>query len=156
VQYDGAKLRSLWVVPNARKREFFYGLNVELSFNSLHWEETRRSIEVRPILGWHEGKWDFIFNPILDSNFNGLGNAHFAPEERVAYNVSDTWAFALEEYADIGPLHRFDAISEQSQSLFAVVDYTVNTDNSLEFGMGHGLTGNSDRLVLKLIWNHDF
>lgn len=155
-QYDGAKLRSLWVVPEARKREFFYGLNVELSQNSLHWEDTRRALELRPIVGLHEGRWDFIFNPIVDSGFDGVRNAHFAPEERVAYNASEAWAFALESYADLGPLGHFEGWSSQSQSLFAVTDYTVNEANSLEFGVGHGFTHESDALVLKLIWNHAF
>ena len=155
VQFDGAKLRSLWVSPHALQREFFYGVNVELSYNSLRWESTRTALEIRPIGGWHEGPWDLILNPILDSDFRGLGAVHFAPAERVAYNASDQWAFALEHYGDLGPLRRLDAWSQQSQSLFAVADYTVNTANSVELGVGHGFTASSDRLVLKLIWNHE-
>jgi hypothetical protein len=156
VQLDGAKLRSLWVLPNARQQQFFYGVNVELSDNSPRWEQSRWALEIRPIIGWHAGPWDLILNPILDSNFDGLGHAHFAPAERVAYNASNRWSFALEEYGDLGPLRRFNDWSEQSQTLFAVADLTVNMTNSLEFGLGHGFTADSDRLVLKLIWNHEF
>ncbi len=156
LQIDGAKLRSLWASPHARQREFFYGLNVEFSYNSAHWERTRTALEIRPIAGWHEGRWDFILNPIIDSDFRGLGAAHFTPAARLAYNASNQWAFALENYADLGPLHRLHGWPEQSQSLFAVVDYTANTDNSLEFGVGHGFAEASDVLILKLIWNHEF
>jgi len=154
-QLDGAKLRSSWVTPHARLREFFYGVNLEFSYNSLRWESTRTALEIRPIAGWHEGRWDLILNPIIDSDFRGLGAVHFAPAERGAYNASDRWAFALEHYGDLGPLHRFDPWSRQSQSLFAVADYTLNTADSVEFGVGHGFTTASDRLVLKLIWNHE-
>jgi len=156
LQIDGAKLRSLWASPHARQREFFYGVNVEFSYNSPHWESTRTSLEIRPIAGWHEGRWDFILNPIIDWDFDGLGAADFAPAERVAYNASDQWAFALEHYADLGPIRRFDAWSQQSQTLFAVVDYTPSTVNSVEFGVGHGFTSASNSLVLKLIFNHAF
>ncbi|SPE20749.1 conserved hypothetical protein [Burkholderiales bacterium] len=155
VQYDGAKLRSLWVSPHARERQFFYGVNVEFSYNSLHWEDARTSLEIRPILGWHEGRWDMILNPILDSQFHGLGDTHFAPAGRLAYNATDRWALALEYYAELGPLRNFDPWSEQSQSLFAVVDYAVSATQSVEFGVGHGFTAESDNLVLKLIWNQE-
>ncbi len=154
-EVDGAKLRTLFVTPNARQREFFYGVNVEYSYNLPHWAPTRTDLEVRTIAGWHEGRWDLMLNPIFDSNFNGLGAMHFAPAERIAYNASDRWAFALEAYADWGPVQRFNALSQQAQSLFVVADWMAGKGDSLEFGAGHGLTAASDRLVLKLIWNHD-
>jgi hypothetical protein len=154
LDYEGAKLRTLFVVPHARTREFFYGVNFEFSYNLPRWSPTRTGLEVRPIVGWHEGTWDFILNPIVDSDFDGLGRAHFEPAERIAYNASSRWTFALEEYADLGRLRRFDALSQESQSLFLVIDYTASGNNSFEFGAGFGLTGESDRLVLKLIWNH--
>jgi hypothetical protein len=154
-EFDGAKLRSLFVSPQARTRELFYGVNFEYSYNLPHWAATRTALEVRPIVGWHVGAWDFILNPIFDSNFNGLGGVHFAPAERIAYNLSSRWTLALEEYGDLGPIDRIGALPKESQSLFAVVDYTLNQRNSLELGAGHGLTASSDRLVLKLIWNHE-
>jgi hypothetical protein len=154
-KFDGAKLRSLWVSPHARERTFFYGVNLELSYNLRHWDVSRTGLEVRPIAGWHQGRWDLIVNPIIDSNFDGVGQAHFAPAERVAYNASDRWALGAELYSDLGPLHHLDRWSRQSQALYAVVDYSSGDGGSLEFGVGHGLTAASDNVVLKLIWNHD-
>jgi hypothetical protein len=154
-QLDGAKLRTLWVVPHARQREFFYGVNFEFSYNLHHWEETRTALEMRPIAGLHEGRWDFILNPIVDYGFKGIGTAHFAPAERVAYNASQRWAFALEHYSDLGPLRDIAPVSQQAQTLFAVTDYTLDGSNSLEFGVGHGFTAASDDAVVKLILNHE-
>lgn len=156
VEADGAKLRTLFVSPHARERAFFYGVNFEYSFNLPHWEATRTALEVRPIVGWHQGRWDFIVNPIIDSGFMGLGRAHFAPAERIAYNVSQRWAFAVEEYADLGPLREFDAWPQQSQTLFLVADDTASAVDSFELGLGKGLTPQTDSVVLKLIWNHSF
>jgi hypothetical protein len=130
-------------------------MNLEFSYNVHHWESTRTALEIRPIAGLHEGPWDLIVNPILDSDFAGIGAMHFAPAERVTYNVSNKWAFGLEHYADLGPLQDFEPVSQQSQTLFAVADYTVNDANSIEFGVGHGFTSQSDDVVVKRILNHD-
>lgn len=110
---------------------------------------------MRPIAGAHEGRWDFILNPIVDYDFRGVGGAHFAPAERVAYNVSQRWAFALEHYSDLGPLRGLAPVAQQAQTLFAVADYTLDEGNSLEFGVGHGFTAAADDVVVKLILNHD-
>jgi hypothetical protein len=94
-------------VPHAKERDWFYGINFELSFNARHWEQTRNSGEIRPILGTHQGPWDFIINPIVDTGFNGVHRLDFAPAERVAYNLSPLWALALEHYADYGEVSGF-------------------------------------------------
>src|SRR5262249_23238993 len=138
-------------VPHADKRGFFYGINFEYSRNATRWESTRYSGEMRPIIGWRFGPVDLITNPILDTQFNGLGNLDFAPCTRLAYNFSDKWAGAIEQYSDFGPIHHFASGSEQSQALFAVVDY--NGKPGVEFGIGRGLNGATDKLVIKLMLN---
>ncbi len=155
-QFDGGKLRSLFVVPDAAHRTFFYGVNIELSVNNRHWEDHSPSLEIRPILGLHIGKWDLISNPIIDSGFNGPGNASFAPAERIAYNFTGPYAVALEHYADYGPLQAMAPLNRSYQEVFGAVDYKLDTANSFEFGAGFGLTSASDRVLLKLIINHQF
>jgi hypothetical protein len=152
---DGAKLRAEFVVPHAAERSFFYGMNFELGFNAQYWEPTRTSGEIRPIIGGRLGPVDLIVNPILDTSFRGLGSLDFAPASRVAYNFSETWAAALEHYADYGRLNNLEPLGRQQQLLFAVVDYK-SAPLSVEFGIGHGFTAASDPLVLKLILSHDF
>jgi hypothetical protein len=63
---DGAKVRALFVSPNAAERTFWYGANFELSYNARHWQEARYALEVRPILGWRFGPVDLLPNPIID------------------------------------------------------------------------------------------
>ena len=153
-QFDGGKIRSLFVVPDAAHQVFFYGVNFELSINNKHWEDHSPSLEIRPILGLHLGKWDLISNPIIDSGFNGPGNASFAPAERIAYNFTDAYALAVEHYADYGPVR--GTVGRSYQEIFAVGDYKINEANSFEVGAGFGLNNVSDRFVLKLIINHNF
>ncbi len=155
-QFDGGELRSLFVVPDAAHQTLFYGVNFELSINNKHWEDHSPSLEVRPILGLHLGKWDIISNPIVDSGFNGARNVSFAPSERLAYNIDEVYAVAVEHYAGYGTLRASAPFARSYQDVFLVADYSFNEANSVEFGVGFGLTSSSDRLLLKLILNHDF
>jgi hypothetical protein len=151
---DGFKIRLLFVAPHADDRAFFYGANFEFSTNSKHWDSSRFTSEVRPIIGWHLHPIDIIVNPIVDTAYDGLKNLDFAPATRVAYNWTKAWATALEEYDDFGPFHQFRSTSAQSHQLYGVIDHTTKLFN-IEAGVGFGLTQGSDRLTLKLILSRD-
>jgi hypothetical protein len=152
---DGSKLRVLFAEPHAVERSFFYAVNFELSYNARHWATTHVDAEVRPIIGWRFGPVDLIFNPIVDVPFTGIGSLDFAPAERVDFNFSRTWAVALEHYADYGAVRHFETVDRQEHALFAVVDYSGEPVD-VEFGIGHGFTGASDPLILKLILTKSF
>lgn len=154
-EFDSAKLRTLFAVPHAEDRSFFYAVNFELSYNARHWEATRLSAEMRPIIGVRFGPVDLIVNPILDFSFEGLGSVDIAPAERIAYNFSPIWAIAVEHYADYGPIRHLQDVNRQQQALFAVVDYT-GEPLDIEFGIGHGFTAASDDLIMKLMLTHIF
>ena len=154
-EFDGAKLRALFVVPDAKDQTFFYGINFEFSWNARHWEDTRTSGEIRPILGLHLGALDLIVNPIFDTGFDGISHLDFAPAERIAWHIDEAWAAGIEHYADFGQISRWLPLDRQAQTLFAVADWTRDPD-SIEFGIGHGFTPASDGLVLKLILSHNF
>jgi hypothetical protein len=151
---DGFKLRALFAAPHADDRVFVYGANFEFSYNARRWDTARLTSEIRPIIGWHLKPVDILLNPIVDTSYDGLGNATFAPSARVAYNLSSAWALALEEYADFGPLHRFHPARDQAQQLYWVVDHK-GKQWDIEAGVGVGLTKASDGLTLKLILARD-
>lgn len=154
-EFDSVKLRTLFAEPHANEQTFIYAINFELSYNARHWEPTRFSAEMRPILGVRFGPVDVIFNPILDFSFEGVGSLDVAPAERIAYNFSPIWAVALEHYADYGQLRHLEDVNGQQQALFAVVDFNGEPAN-VEFGIGHGFTAASDDLVIKLILTRNF
>ncbi len=152
--YNGFKVRALFVEPDAANRFFFYGVNLEFSRNTVHWDPSANTQEIRPIIGWHVGAIDFIVNPILDNSWKGFSRLDFAPATRLAYNFSKTWAIAAEEYDDFGPLRGFAPSALQQHQLFGVFDYTDKLW-SIEAGAGIGLTNATDRLTLKLILSRD-
>ena len=147
---NGFKLRALVATPDAAQRMFFYGLGFEFSQNAKRWDSHQTSSEFRPIVGWHLGKWDVIFNPIFDTAYDGFSKLDFAPSGRIAYNVSEKYAFAVEEYADFGEVSHFARGSDQSHQLFGVFNYT-GKKFEIETGLGFGLTRSADDLVGKFM-----
>lgn len=152
---NGFKIRELFVRPHAADHTFFYGLNFEFSVNALYWEPKRISSELRPIVGLHLHPIDIIFNPIVDTDYSGgFGNLEFVPATRVAYNLNDKWAVAVEEYADLGPLRDFLPVHRQFHEVWAVMDHNSKLVN-IEAGVGVGVTAGADKLTFKLMMSRD-
>ena len=152
---DGFKIRELFVRPHAKDHTFFYGVNFEFSVNYHYWESRRFTSEVRPIVGLHLHRMDFIYNPIVDTDYTGgFGNLEFVPAGRVAYNINNNLAVAIEEYADFGPLRDFVPGHDQFHEIWAVVDHNIK-GVSIETGVGVGVTGGADKLTFKLMLSRD-
>jgi hypothetical protein len=152
---DGAKLRSLFVVPDAAKRSFFYGVNFELGYEMPRFASNPWGLEIRPIVGVRNAQWEFIVNPIVDLSFGAGGEADFAPALRLARNLGNDWYVGLEYYGDFGKIGDFLPPQQQSQQLFAVTDFKAGVVD-VELGVGYGFTPGSDRVVAKAIIGYAF
>jgi len=152
---NGFKLRELFVRPHAADHEFFYGVNFEFSVNYLYWEPRRITSEIRPIVGLHLKPFDIIVNPIVDTQYRGgAAGLEFVPAERVAYNINDKWAVAVEEYSDYGTFRDILPAHDQFHEVWAVFDHPSKIVN-IEAGVGIGVTSGADRLTLKLMVSRD-
>jgi hypothetical protein len=152
---DGFKIRELFVRPHAEEHKFVYGVNFEFSVNYGYWEQRHITSEIRPIVGLHLNRFDFIFNPILDTEYRGgFKDLEFVPATRLAYNINHKWAVAAEEYSDFGPLRAFVPVHEQAHEVWAVVDHPAKYVN-IETGVGVGVTSGADRLTFKLMISRD-
>ncbi len=151
---NGMKFRTLFVVPDAAKRNFFYGINFEYDFTTPPFLESRFAMEIRPIIGWRDYGLEFIVNPIFDV-FGTRGHVDFLPAARLARNLNKDIAVGFEYYTDLGPIGSFPSFEQQSHQLFAVVDFKVGKLD-IDFGVGRGLTEGSDRWVAKTILTYAF
>ena len=151
---NAAKIRQLFVIPNAAEREFFYGVNFEFSYAMPQFSETRWNMEIRPIVGWRKGDYEFIINPIVDLGFGQNGGAEFVPAARFARNLGENLAVGVEYYTDLGPLQRWLPFNEQQHNVYAVVDFKIGRFD-VNAGVGYGLTPGSDRLMAKMIIGTD-
>jgi hypothetical protein len=86
---NAAKIRQLFVTPNAAERSFFYGVNFEFSYAMPQFSDTQWNMEIRPIIGWRKDDYEFILNPIVDIGFGQNGGAIFAPAARFARNFGE-------------------------------------------------------------------
>jgi hypothetical protein len=152
---DSFKLRSLFVLPNAEQRNFFYGVNFEFSNTTPKFSQTRFGLEIRPIIGVRNADYEFIVNPIVDIGFGKYGEAHFTPAARVARKLGPDLLVGLEYYADFGEIGNFLKPADQQHTLFAVTDFKLG-DFGVNFGVGYGLTPASDRFVVKTIVGYAF
>jgi hypothetical protein len=151
---NAAKIRQLFVIPNAAEREFFYGVNFEFSYAMPQFSDTRWNMEIRPIVGWRKGDYEFILNPIVDLGFGQNGGAAFAPAARFARKLGENLSVGLEYYTDLGPLQSRLPFNEQQHNIYAVVDFKVGRFD-VNAGVGYGLTPGSDRLMAKMIIGTD-
>ena len=152
----GAKLRTLFVSPDAATRRFFYGLNIEISYATETFSPDAWGSELRPIIGWRWPHVEFIVNPIVDKPLSGdQRDAVFAPATRLAWLATPAWAFGLEHYADFGPLRDFAPHDQQAQELYAVVDRSARSFD-VDFGVGHGFTDASNDWTVKFILSWAF
>ena len=129
-------------------------MNFEFSVNRSYWENAPITSEVRPIIGLHLHPWDLIYNPIVDTDYRGgFGGLQYNPGGRVAYNLNDRWAVAVEEYDGFGPLNQFAPYSQQFHEVWAVMDHASSKflGINVESGIGFGLTPGSDKVTLKLM-----
>ena len=151
---NAGKIRQLFVIPNAAEREFFYGVNFEFSYAMPQFSETRWNLEIRPIVGWRKGDYEFIINPIVDLGFGQNGGAEFVPAARFARKLGENLAVGVEYYTDLGPLQSWLPFNQQQHNVYAVVDFKIGRFD-VNAGVGYGLTPGSDRLMYKMIIGTD-
>jgi hypothetical protein len=151
----GFKFRHLFVSPHAEQRKLFYGLNIELSYQSPRFAQSAFGLELRPILGVRDFGWEFIINPIVDVSFGPNGSTAFAPAARLARAIGDDVMLGVEYYTDLGPLGNFAAMQGQRHNLFGVIDFKA-FGLDVNFGLGFGLTDASDKIIIKLIVGRAF
>ncbi len=91
---NAAKIRQLFVIPNATEREFFYGVNFEFSYAMPRFSDTQWNMEIRPIVGWRKGDYELILNPIVDLGFGQNGGAVFAPAATSSNTTFMPWSIS--------------------------------------------------------------
>lgn len=152
---DGFKIRELFVGPHAQEHQACWSTNFEFSFNCKYWEARAVTAEVRPIVGAYPGKWELIYNPVVDTDYTGgLGGLQFNPESRIVYYLNHKWDVAAEEYDGFGPFHDFESLHDQFHEVWGGFDHYGKVWD-VEARAGYGLKAGSDKWRLKLMLSRD-
>lgn len=155
----GTHLRPRIAVPERYNLPVGLSLSMEMGYQRPNFSLDTWTWEIRPIVDKKIGKWYLCFNPTLDRSFHGpsvpVGLA-FSPNVKFGYDVSKRVSAGLEYYADYGPVTGFDPLREQQQQFLPAVDVDFGEKWEFNFGVGVGVTGATDHLLIKTILGYRF
>ena len=142
---DGYRAEVQYVAPHDEDEGFYWGFNAELARNERFGEEAFWSAELIPILGYRVRRWHFVANPGVDKQISGSSRAaNFQPAAKLAYQAFGWNEFGLEYYG-----------GDKSRVLYIAWDGKIGKSD-FNVGIGRGFTDESDRWVLKMIFEFAF
>ena len=151
--FAGPKVRLKWLPlrPAEGASGAFAGINGELAYVQEEFVQARKTLEIRPILGWRGADWLLALNPTLGTELAGdeSGVFTFHPSAKIARAIGEKRALGVEYYADFGRLSHFAPRDEQQHTLYLVLDTEGKV--GVNFGIGRGLTNATDRWTIKAI-----
>jgi len=142
---EGYRAELQYIAPHA-EQGIYWGINFEVARDFRIEEERFWNVEIIPIAGWRSGRWHLVANAGMEKPLSGASRSSTAtPAAKVAYRLFGENAFGLEYYRDAGPSHM----------LYLAWDGKIGRSD-MNLGIGHGTTANSDRWVVKAIYEFAF
>ena len=157
-EYAGAKLRSKFVTPPGWHEHLRLGINLELSLLPTAFDRSRWGTEIRPIVAWEDDRFLFALNPNVGMALTqpGRGDGPELEPGAMAKLKLPGFAVGLEYYASLGSVSSFLPLAEQEHYLFETLDVLAWHGVELNLGVGEGLTGASNKLVVKTVVGYAF
>lgn len=143
---EGYRAELQYIAPHDLDRGLYWGTNIELARVSRLREPEFWNVEVIPIIGWRTEQWHVVGNPGFERSVSGAERGPTAtPAAKVAYRSWHRHEFGLEYYRD----------SARSHSLYVAWDGKIGRSD-INVGVGRGSGSESDRWVLKAIYEFAF
>lgn len=157
--FVGSHIRPRVRAPESWKLPVGLSLSAEFGYQRRLYSADSWSLELRPIVDKEYKKWYFCFNPTMEKSFKGE-NQHigweFSPNAKVSREITHKVAFGIEYYGGLGPIGNFDPLHEQEHQILPAIDLNVSPDWEFNFGVGVGVTHNTDHLLAKAIVGRRF
>ncbi|HXM35586.1 MAG TPA: transporter [Pyrinomonadaceae bacterium] len=137
------------------------GLSIsnEIGYQRRDYSPNTWTWEIRPIVDKEFKRWYLAFNPTLERALKGPDTKRgvaFSPNFKVGYAFTKKISSGLEYYGALGPISHFDPLREQEQQIVPSIDLNVSPDWEFNFGVGVGMTRNTDHLIAKMIIGRRF
>ena len=158
-EWVGDHIRPRVAIPAEWEWPVGLSLSTEAGYQRRLFSEDTWTWELRPIIDKKWGPWYVAVNPALEKSIKGPSSSKgwaFAPSAKVSYDITKAIAFGAEYYSSLGSIGGFDVWSKQQQQIFPAIDLNLSPDWELNFGVGFGLTGSTDGLIIKLILGYRF
>jgi hypothetical protein len=158
-QWVGDHIRPRVRAPESWHWPVGVSLSTEVGYQRAVYSPDTWTWEIRPIIDKTIGKLYLDFNPSVDRSFHGPSVSQgvtFSPNVKVGYDVTKVFNAGFEYYGAVGPVTGFDPLRQQMQQIFAVTDLNFSKDWEFNFGVGVGMTGATDHLIVKMIIGRRF
>jgi hypothetical protein len=158
-QWVGDHIRPRFRIPESWHWPVGVSLSNEIGYQRAAFSPDTWTWEIRPIVDKQIGPWYLSFNPTLDRSFHGPSvnqGVVFSPNAKVSYNLTKRIAGGLEYYGSLGPITGFDPLREQQQQIVPSIDLDLGPKWEFNFGVGVGVTGATDHLIIKCILGRRF
>jgi hypothetical protein len=157
-KYVGNRIRVTAIAPSRWELPFDLGVSNEIGYARAGFAEDRWGYELSPILGKSFGPVSVVMNPAIERSF-GQGNEHeleLEPRGKVSYQFGDEGALSLEYYGALGPATALEPAYEQHHQLFATAQAEIAHRWEIGFGVGRGLTRESDHTTFTTKLEYQF
>jgi hypothetical protein len=158
-QWVGDHIRPRVRVPEEWKWPVGISASFEFGYQRHSFSEDTWTLEIRPIVDKQIGRWYLAFNPTFDRSFHGPGTRSgvgFSPNFKAGFDFSKKVNAGIEYYGALGPVGSFDPLREQQQQIIPAMDLNLSPNWEFNFGVGVGMTGATDHLLVKMILGYRF
>lgn len=158
-QWVGDHIRPRVRVPPSWHWPVGVSLSSEFGYQRAVYAGDTWNMELRPIVDKDLGPWYLSFNPTVDRAFHGpsVGDGVvFSPNFKAAYRLTKRIQVGGEYYGSLGPVRGFAPLHDQEQQIFPAVDIDFGPEWEFNFGVGVGMTGSTDHMIMKMIIGRRF
>jgi hypothetical protein len=158
-EWVGDHIRPRIAVPDEWHWPVGLSLSMEIGYQQRCFSEDTWTWEIRPIIDKRLGRWYFAVNPAFEKSLAGFNSNQgwaFAPSAKLSFDLTKVVAVGVEYYSSLGPIDGFSTWSAQQHQIFPTIDLNLSPDWEFNFGVGFGLTGSTDGLIVKLILGYRF
>jgi hypothetical protein len=158
-QWVGSHIRPRVRAPEEWKWPVGVSVSFEFGYQRRNFSADTWTLEIRPIVDKQIGRWYLAFNPTIDKSFKGPSASQgfiFSPNFKAGYDITKKINAGVEYYGVLGPVGNFYPGSLQEQQIIPDFDLNLSPNWEFNFGVGVGVTGATDHLLIKMILGYRF
>ena len=149
--FAGWRVLPHFYAPESWKLPFKLGFVSEFSFQSAHYEDDTRRVELRPIMDREFEHWQIVFNPVFERALHGPGTRHgwnFEPAMLLRWKRKK-FSPSIEYYGEVESINVRPRAQPEIHQIFLGGDWQVSGGFMVNLGTGFDVGGRGPGVVLK-------
>jgi len=153
-KWVGTHIRPRVAIPERYKLPVGLSLSTEFGYQRPNFSKDTWTWEIRPIIDKQVGMLYLGFDPTFGKSFHGPSRDagyEFEPNFKLSYDLLKRIAMGFEYYGAYGSFGNIYAFREQEHMFLPAIDVDFGPQWEFNFGIGVGVTGSTDHLLIKAI-----